>query len=205
MIMTACQSSADSVDENEGSNKNAESTPLLAVTATKGYGQAVSRGLATCPDATSSAIATSSAPATAALAAAMLVQSYLLVGVFPYSGFLALHLLPSLTTESAGRVAGLVASSFMAGRALTSFGWGRAADRHGRTFTVRASLLLSAGLSVCFGLAPTLPLALAARFALGLSNGIVLWVKVLVMEMSRGDKREETRTMAIVMGMWGYG
>lgn len=145
------------------------------------------------------------ASAVLSLSAAMLVQSYLLVGVFPYSGFLAMHLVPSLTEESAGRYAGLIASSFMAGRTITSFLWGRAADRYGRTFTIKVSLLLSAGFSVAFGLAPTLPLALAARFALGLSNGIVGSIKTIIMEMSHGNKKRETKTMAIVMGMWGYG
>lgn len=147
----------------------------------------------------------SAVPSMAALAFTMLTQSFLLVGVFPYSGFLAMHLVPSLDEESAGRYAGLVASSFMVGRTLTSFHWGRAADRHGRTFAIRMSLLLSAVFSVLFGLAPTLPLALLARFALGLSNGLIGSIKTIIMEMSHGDKSRETRTMAIVMGMWGYG
>ena len=142
---------------------------------------------------------------TAALALAMLVQSFLLVGVFPYSGFLAMHLVPSLNEENAGRYAGLIASSFMVGCTLTLFIWGKAADRYGRTFTIKATLLLSAVFSVLFGLAPTLPLALMARFALGLSNGLIGSIKTIITEMSHGDKNMETRTMAIVMGMWGYG
>ena len=147
----------------------------------------------------------STVPTAAALALTMLIQSYLLVGVFPYSGFLAMHLVPSLNEENAGRCAGLIASSFMVGRTLTSFYWGKAADRYGRTFTIKVSLLLSALFSVLFGMAPTLPLALAARFALGLSNGIIGSIKTIIMEMSHGDKSKETKTMAIVMGMWGYG
>ena len=39
---------------------------------------------------------------TAALAVAMLVQSYLLVSVFPYSGFLAMFLIPGLNEETDG-------------------------------------------------------------------------------------------------------
>ncbi len=199
---------------NSGDNNNnekvieLETTPLLG-SRTKNTNSRSGNGHHASSSADPKTAAESPPPlaiqATAALASAMLVQSYLLVGVFPYSGFLAMHLVPSLNEESAGRYAGLIASSFMAGRTLTSFHWGRAADRYGRTFTIKVSLLLSAFFSVLFGLAPSLPLALAARFALGLSNGIVGSIKTLIMEMSHGNKSKETKTMAIVMGMWGYG
>jgi MFS family permease len=143
--------------------------------------------------------------ATIALAFTMLTQSFLLTGVFPYAGFLAMHLIPSLDTESAGRYAGLVGSSFMFGRIFTSYAWGKAADRHGRTFVIKASLMLSAFFSVAFGLAPTLPLALAARFAMGLSNCLLGMVQTVVTELTKGDKSAETRDMGIVLGALHYG
>ena len=142
---------------------------------------------------------------TGSLAFAMLVQSYLLVGVFPYSGFLAMHLIPGLNEETAGRYAGWIASSFMIGRTFSSFEWGKAADKYGRTFVIKASLLLSAIFSILFGLAPTFPLALLSRFVLGLCNGLIGPIKTLVSELSHGDQSKETRMMAIVGGMWGYG
>ena len=142
---------------------------------------------------------------TGSLAFAMLVQSYLLVGVFPYSGFLAMHLIPGLNEETAGRYAGWIASSFMIGRTFSSFEWGKAADRYGRTFVIKASLLLSAIFSIIFGLAPTFPLALLSRFVLGLCNGLIGPIKTLISELSHGDQSKETRMMAIVGGMWGYG
>eukprot|EP00526_Cylindrotheca_closterium_P005424 CAMPEP_0113611156 /NCGR_PEP_ID=MMETSP0017_2-20120614/5404_1 /TAXON_ID=2856 /ORGANISM="Cylindrotheca closterium" /LENGTH=573 /DNA_ID=CAMNT_0000520081 /DNA_START=398 /DNA_END=2119 /DNA_ORIENTATION=- /assembly_acc=CAM_ASM_000147 len=141
---------------------------------------------------------------TAALAVAMLVQSYLLVSVFPYSGFLAMFLVPGLNEETAGSYAGLVASSFMFGRTFSSFQWGRAADVYGRVFVIRVSLLLSAVFSICFGLAPTFRSALIWRFILGLSNGLMGPIKTIVSEVN-GDQKSETRCMGIVIGMWGYG
>ena len=116
---------------------------------------------------------------TAALSFALLVQSYLLVSVFPYSGFLAMHLLDGLTEETAGSYAGLIASSFMLGRVLSSLEWGKAADKYGRVFVIEASLLLSAMFSLLFGLAPTFALALATRFLLGLCNGLIGPIKTI--------------------------
>ncbi|CAJ1949636.1 unnamed protein product [Cylindrotheca closterium] len=142
---------------------------------------------------------------TVALSVAMLVQSYLLVSVFPYSGFLAMFLIPGLNEETAGRYAGLVASSFMFGRTFSSFQWGKAADEYGRVFVIRASLLLSAAFSICFGLAPSFRSALVWRFILGLSNGLMGPIKTIVSEVTHGDQKKETRTMGIVIGMWGYG
>lgn len=139
------------------------------------------------------------------LSFALLVQSYLLVSVFPYSGFMAMHLIPGLNEETAGSYAGLIASSFMAGRAVSSFEWGKAADKYGRVFVIEMSFLLSAVFSIFFGLAPTFPMALVLRFLLGMCNGLLGPVKTLVSEYARGDQEKETQMMALVLGMWGYG
>ena len=139
------------------------------------------------------------------LSFALLVQSYLLVSVFPYSGFLAMHLIPGLNEETAGSYAGLIASSFMAGRTISSFEWGKAADRYGRVFVIEMSLLLSAVFSILFGLAPTFSIALVLRFLLGMCNGLIGPIKTLVSEYARGDQEKETQMMTMVIGMWGYG
>lgn len=139
------------------------------------------------------------------LAFGLLVQSYLLVSVFPYSGFLAMHLIPSLNEENSGKYAGFIAASFMFGRAFSSFEWGKTADKYGRVFVVETSLILSAVFSILFGLAPTFPMALILRFLLGLSNGLLGPTKTMVSEYARGDESKETRMMARVVGMWGCG
>eukprot|EP00536_Pseudo-nitzschia_multiseries_P004215 jgi/Psemu1/187586/e_gw1.69.40.1 len=142
---------------------------------------------------------------TAALAFSVLAHSFLLVSVFPYAGFFAMHLIPGLTEETAGTYAGLIGASFMAGRTLSSFEWGKAADRYGRVKVIKVSLLLSAVVSILFGLAPTFPIALTLRFVLGMCNGLVGPVKTLASEYARGDENLETRIMGIVIGMWAYG
>jgi len=110
---------------------------------------------------------------TIALCLCTLTHSYLLISVFPYSGYLAIELIPSANEENAGSYAGLIASTFMIGRAITSYGWGKAADVYGRTTVLFASLGFSCIFSLLFGLARTFPLALIFRFMLGLGNGMM--------------------------------
>jgi MFS family permease len=145
------------------------------------------------------------ATSTAALCICMLSHSYLLISVFPYSGFMAIDLIDTVNEENAGSYAGFIASAFMIGRAVTSFGWGKAADTYGRTSVLYASLGLSCFFSILFGLSPSFPAALAFRFCLGLSNGIIGTVKTVISELADGDERLEARGMNIVLGMWGWG
>ena len=132
----------------------------------------------------------------------------LLISVFPYSGFLVVDLVESVNEENAGRYAGLVASSFNLGRALTSLSWGRIGDTYGRTTVIQASLLLSCFFSLLFGLAPSFWAAVGARFLLGCSNGIMSSLKTIVSELVAGgghDEKQESRQMSLVIGMWGLG
>ena len=143
--------------------------------------------------------------ATASLCISVLTHSWLLISVFPYSGFMALHLLPSLDEDNVGSFAGLIASAFMIGRALSSYSWGQASDVYGRKFVLIVSLGASCIFSLLFGTATSFPLALLWRFSLGLVNGVVSTAKVSVSEIAQGDERLETKGMGLVMGMWGWG
>ena len=152
-----------------------------------------------------------------ALAFTVFVQSYLLEGVFPYAGFLTMHLLSSEDTDSigttnvneetVGKYAGYVACSFMAGRTITAVYWGRLADAYGRVFVLEVSLVASAITSIGFGFASTYTEALLWRFFMGVGNGITGTIKCLLSEIkeSAGSQAKETKTMAIVYGMRGYG
>lgn len=143
------------------------------------------------------------------LCCCMLTHSYLLISVFPYSGFLTSRLLSMSTDDPrVGLYAGVLSSSFMLGRAATSVAWGRAADRYGRRAVLLTSLLLSAVLSLAFGLVQTsFVAAVVIRCLLGCVNGIVLVTKTLVSEL--GDSSDggdvEARRMGLVLGMWGWG
>lgn len=143
------------------------------------------------------------AASTLALCIVAFTHSYLLISVFPYSGFMAIELIDSATVESAGSYAGLIASSFMVGRSISAVGWGKYADRYGRKSSILVSLVLSAIFTILFGLARSFPLALFWRFMLGLSNGLITAAKTAVSELANGDKDLEANSMNIVMMMWG--
>lgn len=169
--------------------------------------------------------------ATVALCSCSLIHAYLLINVFPYSAYMVLHLIPHLTPETAGVHAGILTSSFMAGRALSSYPFGRMADVYGRRLVLISSLTLSALFSILFGMSQSFVGACVWRFLLGLSNGIVGTVKTVVSELAatatrhsrndgEGNSNEsenseknkhsnrtlETRRMGMVVGMraWGF-
>ena len=133
--------------------------------------------------------------ATIALCLCTLTHSWLLISVYPYSGFMAIDLIPEVNEENAGSYAGMIASSFMIGRALSSYGWGKLADIYGRKFVLFASLGLSCLFSLLFGMAPTFGSALVWRFMLGLGNGIIGTAKTTTSEIAHGNQKLETRGM----------
>lgn len=140
-----------------------------------------------------------------ALCLSVFAQSYLLISVFPYSGYMAIDLLEGVNGENVGSYAGLLASSFMLGRALTSYGWGKLADRYGRVPVLQASLVLSLVFSFLFGLSTSFALALLIRFFLGIGSGILIVAKVSASELACGSQVLETKGMGMVMGMWAMG
>ena len=103
---------------------------------------------------------------TAALCFCMMAHSYLLISVFPYSGYMAVDLISSLDVENAGSYAGILASTLMIGRATTAYGWGKVADAHGRTTVLCLSLAIASVLSFLFGFSPSYGWALLIRFCL---------------------------------------
>ena len=148
------------------------------------------------------------AVSTAALCACSFTNAYLMISVFPYAGYMVMDLMEDrVTQDNVGTYAGLIASSFMAGKTLSAYAWGKASDVYGRTFVLKANLLLSSAFSLFFGMATSLRAALFLRFCLGLSSsGLISVVKSSATELADGDQAAERRTMGIVIGMrsWGY-
>jgi MFS family permease len=127
-----------------------------------------------------------------------------MISVFPYSGFMVLALLPYTTPETAGTYAGFLASSFMAGRFVTAYEWGRLADIYGRVFVLQTSLVLSAVFSILFGTSQTYTMAIIWRFCLGMSNGMIGAIKTSALEIGHGDEAKEKRAMGLVIGVRSY-
>jgi MFS family permease len=142
---------------------------------------------------------------TFALCMCVLTHSYLLISAFPYAGFMAIDLIDGVNEENAGSYAGFIAASFMAGRAMTSYSWGKWADVYGRVTIIYLSLACSCVFSLLFGMSPTFGWAITFRCLLGFGNGILGSVKTSVSELAGGSEKLETRGMGLVMGMWGWG
>jgi MFS family permease len=165
--------------ESEGPQAQADSEPFLSRNARRRYSLS-----------------------TATLCICSLTNAYLTISVFPYAGYMVLDLLPGIATrENSGMYAGMIASSFMLGRFLTAYQWGRVADYYGRVCTLQIALLLSVIFSILFGTSKSLAAALIWRTALGMSNGIISTTKVLANEIAHGNDVLERKTMGLVIGM----
>lgn len=136
-----------------------------------------------------------------ALCTIPIVHAYLLSNVTLYAGFLSVTLIESVDEENAGAYAGILASSFMVGRALTSYHWGVLSDLYGRKTVLISSLLLCSVFSMSFGLSQSFATALFTRFMTGASNGLMGTVKIAVTECSKGDETMEKKSMGMIMSM----
>eukprot|EP00980_Cylindrotheca_fusiformis_P021639 scaffold8505_cov130-Cylindrotheca_fusiformis.AAC.5 len=104
---------------------------------------------------------------TMALCSAVFVMYYTVFSVLPYAGYMVMHLVPGIHDRDVGPYVGFLASSFLVGRALSSYVWGRLADIYGRKFVLIASLVASAFFSLLFGCSVTFAMAVVMRFFMG--------------------------------------
>jgi len=146
---------------------------------------------------------------------------YLIMNVFPYSGFMALHLLNGKTQNendgndiqhrilhisaaTIGPYAGILASSFRLGRIPTAIPWGRCADIYGRKFALVVCTMAMIAGNILFALAPTFSLAVAVRCCTGLLNGTMVIVRTSISEIAWGDRKLESRGVAMLSSVSGY-
>jgi MFS family permease len=216
-LLQSSNNSTRNRDDGGGSNQEQNETELRRATFSQ-KSTLISTPTTTLSDSRNTGSSNTTNMTVVALAFTVFVQSYLLEGVFPYAGFLTMHLLSAknedvdtagidVNEETVGKYAGYVACSFMAGRTITAVLWGRLADSYGRVFVLEASLVCSAITSLGFGFASTYKEALVWRFLMGVGNGITGTIKCLLSEIkeSSGSEAKEIKTMAIVYGMRGYG
>lgn len=144
--------------------------------------------------------------AVTALCICSLANAFVVINLYPYSGYMVMHLLPDTTTpETVGRAAGILAASFMGGRFITAYWWGKIADTFGRVIVLETSLILSVIFSLLFGTATTYRMAIFWRLCHGMSNAITSTQKTLASEIGNGDDQKEKQAMGLVVGMWSWG
>jgi MFS family permease len=104
------------------------------------------------------------------LATVVFSSAISVTGLFPYIGFMTIHMGLAANTDEAGYYSGWIASSMMFGRFITSFYWGTVADRIGRKPVLAIGCVAVAAFSLLFGVSTNFLMAMAARFLLGFFN-----------------------------------
>ncbi|XP_068661405.1 probable peptide/nitrate transporter At3g43790 isoform X2 [Aristolochia californica] len=105
--------------------------------------------------------------------------------------------------QDIGYYAGYVGSSFMFGRALTSFFWGLVADRYGRKPVIMLGTISVVVFNTLFGLSTNFWMAIATRFLLGSANGLLGPIKAYAIEVCR--KEHQPIGLSVVSTSWGIG
>ncbi|KAE8450680.1 hypothetical protein EG329_006025 [Mollisiaceae sp. DMI_Dod_QoI] len=125
-----------------------------------------------------------------------------LTSVFPY--------LPEMIEsfgverENVARWAGIAGASFSFAQCLTAIMWGRASDRFGRKPTILFALFCTMIACLVWGMARTLPMAIAARALAGGCNGNVGIIRTMVAEMVP-QKELQPRAFSIMPLVWTIG
>jgi sugar phosphate permease len=111
---------------------------------------------------------------TLAVCSSVFNMFFLVMSVFPYSGYMVLFLFSTddegsspVTKETVGVYAGILSSSFMIGRAVSGFTWGQLADIYGRKFVLVISLAVCSVGSILFGYSTSFTAAVIIRFTMG--------------------------------------
>jgi MFS family permease len=126
-----------------------------------------------------------------------------LVGLFPYVAFMVVDLGAADSIDEAGYVSGYLATSFMAGRIISSFYWGHVADKAGRLPVALISCASIIVFSLAFGLSVNLWMAIITRFALGVMNPLNTLTKTLISDIC--CKKHQPMGMSLASGSWSVG
>ncbi|GAB2277724.1 Protein ZINC INDUCED FACILITATOR-LIKE 1 [Dionaea muscipula] len=103
--------------------------------------------------------------------------------LFPFLYFMIRDFHIAKTEEDIGYYAGFVGSTFMLGRALTSFFWGVFADRYGRKPVIVVGTMAVVIFNTLFGLSVNFWMAISTRFLLGCLNGVLGPIKAYACEI----------------------
>ncbi|KAF3927851.1 hypothetical protein ABW20_dc0103568 [Dactylellina cionopaga] len=133
-----------------------------------------------------------------------LVEPIAFTSIFPYIYYMVAHF---HVTSNEGEIAmwtGGAVAAFAFAEMLTGMLWGNLSDRIGRK-PVLIGGLIGTGLSMLlFGLAPSMPLALAARALGGLLNGNVGVIQTTVAELVP-KKEHQPRAFSVMPFVWSFG
>jgi MFS family permease len=138
-----------------------------------------------------------------ALSVAQLSSALVVTTAFPIVAPMSSKLL-DLPIEHSATYAGLLASSFMYGRVVTSLMWGWLSDFWGRKPVIILCTILSILANVGFGMSTSFPMAVAMRFLSGLMNGVVGVAKAVTGEIVP-TAGQQAVAMAAITTAWSCG
>ncbi|OMJ86353.1 hypothetical protein SteCoe_12140 [Stentor coeruleus] len=102
-----------------------------------------------------------------------------------------------------GTWAGLILTSLMLGRVISSPIWGYIMDSWGRRPVTLLALACTAFFSICFGMTTNIISCLFIRFLLGATSPLMVTGKTLVSELCKGEK--VSSAMALLLQFWNVG
>lgn len=139
-----------------------------------------------------------------ALALAAFVNAYAMTFVFSFAGLMVVEIGAAENKDEAGYSAGYIMSAIMAGRAISSYGWGLFADRYGRKPVILIALANIVVLSIVFGFVGSLGMAIVVRTLTGFFNGIIATGKTMSAELASGPE-STSYCMSIIIAAWSLG
>jgi MFS family permease len=123
---------------------------------------------------------------------------------FPYVAFMMVDFKMAANLDEAGFAAGWITGMFMIGRALSGIPWGIAADRFGRKICLFASTFNVMVFGILFGFSTNFYMAIAARFCLGIGNGLFGISKTYLSEIVT-SKEHEMLAISYLNGIYTLG
>ncbi|XP_038692002.1 protein ZINC INDUCED FACILITATOR-LIKE 1-like [Tripterygium wilfordii] len=134
---------------------------------------------------------------------ALLCNALPVSSLFPFLYFMIRDFQIAKRVEDIGYYAGILGSSFMFGRALTSVLWGVMADRYGRKPVIIMGSFSVVIFNTLFGLSLNFWMAIGARFLLGSFNGLLGPMTAYAVEIFREE--HQALGLSIVSTSWGIG
>ncbi|EDO39929.1 predicted protein [Nematostella vectensis] len=92
--------------------------------------------------------------------------------------------------QEAGYSAGLIASAYFMGRAVSGYFWGMLSDKFGRRPIMLISVLMLASTTLMFGFSESVTWAVATRAAAGFSNGVIGTAKTIISEICDNSNQD---------------
>ena len=123
--------------------------------------------------------------------------------IFPFASEMIMSFGMTSNKDATGYWVGLLATSLMLGRLISSPIWGHLIDTWGRKPVTQLSLASMCLLSITFGLSPSMLWALAFRLLLGLLSPTSISAKTMVSDLLEGE--DISSAMAWICISWNIG